>query len=610
MKRYFSAFRTLLAALSVLLLLVAAIPAALGADVPGLRGRGTEQDPWMIYSAEDLQTAYTYIAQQCDELPDGRPGAAGYFRLGADIALEQPIKIYNNRDYDLRIGFCGTFDGGGHAIRNFALNLHPNPDWGTAKVHRYPLFPVNFGTIENLTLELSQDYGSLYSDDHGIITGGLVCDNYGTIRNCRVEGNLGGSGLRDPVGLVAGLNGNGGKIIDCSASGKITMSGDRYYASSRLAGGIVGQCDAGTWTYLAPGDLAWSSSNGIVTNNAGLDGLDPPLVQGCTADVTILGNWCIGLGGITGKTDRYTVVENCAANVTLTAGGVETYNSVGGLVGDSAGTLRDCFASGQITLKSTAGKTPSAVGGLLGTAQEGALMTGCTSTVRTTVSDLNAYHGALVGRDKGAVLSDNSAQNSQGTVKPDEITVTVNGRLVRFDQPPIAERNRVLVPVRAIFEAMGAEVTWNQATMTAYAVRGQDTVAIQIGNDTMYRNQTPVALDVPAKALNGRTLVPVRAVSEAFHADVQWDAAQNRVVILISGSTQTPSEAGTGGGQGGVDQLPNCILCGNTGMRTCNFCRGEGTIVDPYYNPLKDGINYIRCPYCQGMGKVPCFCGH
>ena len=600
------------ALLAMALLLPLAAPAALAAEAPALSGSGTASDPWMLYTAEDLQTAYTYIAAACDDLPGDQVGIPDCFRLGADITLDKPIIIYNNVDYDLRIALCGTFDGAGHTIRNFALKLYPNKTYGSALIHTYPLFPVNFGTIENLTVVLAPEYGNLYKDpDYGILSGGLVCDNFGTIRNCRVEGSLGGAGLKGPAGLIAGLNGNGGKIIDCSASGKIFLP-SKTYAYQREVGGIVGVSHAGTATFLAPGgDVSWKSANGVLTNNAGMDGLDAPLIQNCTADVYITANWTTGMGGIVGETDKYTVVEGCTADVDLNAGGTETYNTVGGIVGDCKGTVRSCTVTGQITLTSTAAKTPSAVGGVVGTAQMGAAISDCSSTAKRTVSDLNAYNGNIVGRDNGASLSGNAAQGGQ-TAKPEEITVTVNGVPVVFDQPPITENNRVLVPVRAIFEAMGAEVTWNQSSQTAFAVRGETSVAIQIGNRTMYRGGKAVNLDVPAKALNGRTLVPVRAVSEAFEADVDWDGARNRVVISISGSTQLP---GTGqnspsGGQGNTNQLPNCILCNNTGMRTCNFCQGEKVIVDPYYSPLQDDILYITCLYCRGAGQVRCLCGH
>lgn len=58
-----------------------------------------------------------------------------------------------------------------------------------------------------------------------------------------------------------------------------------------------------------------------------------------------------------------------------------------------------------------------------------------------------------------------------------------------------------------------------------------------------------------------------------------------------------------------ADGKPNCILCQNTGLRDCIYCRGEGEIVDPFYNPLKDGINRVDCHVCYGTGKVPCLCG-
>ena len=127
-------------------------------------------------------------------------------------------------------------------------------------------------------------------------------------------------------------------------------------------------------------------------------------------------------------------------------------------------------------------------------------------------------------------------------VPEEHITVTVNGVQVVFDQPPIAENNRVLVPVRAIFEAMGAEVTWNQASMTAFAVRGDTTVAIQIGNRTMYRGQTAVNLDVPAKALNGRTLVPVRVLADALGAAVDWNSTTGTVTVTSGGSAPTEAD--------------------------------------------------------------------
>lgn len=102
------------------------------------------------------------------------------------------------------------------------------------------------------------------------------------------------------------------------------------------------------------------------------------------------------------------------------------------------------------------------------------------------------------------------------------VRVMVNGRPLRFDQPPIIENDRTLVPLRTIFEALGANVEWEQSTQTVTATRDDITVTLTIGSDILYRNGEQVLLYVPAKLVGDRTLVPTRAVSEAFGAQVEW----------------------------------------------------------------------------------------
>ena len=126
----------------------------------------------------------------------------------------------------------------------------------------------------------------------------------------------------------------------------------------------------------------------------------------------------------------------------------------------------------------------------------------------------------------------------------DEIKVLVNGTALVFDQAPIIENGRTLVPLRAIFEALGADVHWEQSTQTVTAVRGDMTVTLTIGSSILTRNGDQVTLDVPAKIVNGRTLVPARAVAESFGADVKWDQATNTVTITTvdTSSTAKPME--------------------------------------------------------------------
>lgn len=113
----------------------------------------------------------------------------------------------------------------------------------------------------------------------------------------------------------------------------------------------------------------------------------------------------------------------------------------------------------------------------------------------------------------------------------DVITVKVNNKNVSFDQPPVLENGRTLVPLRAIFEALGAKVDWDQNTQTVTASKGDINISLQIGSANMNVNGENKVLDVPAKIAGGRTLVPVRAISEAFGCDVNWDGATKTVII-------------------------------------------------------------------------------
>ncbi len=111
------------------------------------------------------------------------------------------------------------------------------------------------------------------------------------------------------------------------------------------------------------------------------------------------------------------------------------------------------------------------------------------------------------------------------------ITVKVNGQLVNFDQPPIIIDGRTLVPLRAIFEALGATVEWNGDTQTVTSKKGSTSVSLSIDSNAMYKNGKAVTLDVPAQLINDRTLVPARAVAEAFGCDVDWDSDTKTVTI-------------------------------------------------------------------------------
>lgn len=119
---------------------------------------------------------------------------------------------------------------------------------------------------------------------------------------------------------------------------------------------------------------------------------------------------------------------------------------------------------------------------------------------------------------------------------PAEITVLLNGGKVNFDVPPQVLNGRTLVPLRAIFEALGAEVEWEQSTQGIHSVRGDTRVSMWVGKSEMTVTKNGVTqtktLDMPPRIINGRTLVPVRAIAEAFGCEVGWEQATRTVTIV------------------------------------------------------------------------------
>lgn len=112
-----------------------------------------------------------------------------------------------------------------------------------------------------------------------------------------------------------------------------------------------------------------------------------------------------------------------------------------------------------------------------------------------------------------------------------DISVTLNGDIISFDQPPVIENGRTLVPLRAIFEALEAQVEWDGGSKTITASKNGVNISLKIDNPDAVKNGQTITLDVPAKIINGRTLVPVRFVSDCFGVGVSWDESIRRVVL-------------------------------------------------------------------------------
>lgn len=119
-----------------------------------------------------------------------------------------------------------------------------------------------------------------------------------------------------------------------------------------------------------------------------------------------------------------------------------------------------------------------------------------------------------------------------------EISVYIDGVPIALPTSPLNINGTTLVPMRALFEALGAEVTWDSENQTAYGEAPGVYVAIIIDDPYMIRNFVDVPLTEPARIINGSTLIPLRAVSECFGMQVDWDAATNSVFLTSLNTIQ------------------------------------------------------------------------
>ena len=118
--------------------------------------------------------------------------------------------------------------------------------------------------------------------------------------------------------------------------------------------------------------------------------------------------------------------------------------------------------------------------------------------------------------------------------RPDmDIAVAFNDEWMEFDVPPVIMNGRTMVPFRAIFEKLGCTVSWKAESRTAQGIRNGVKIELPIGESYAMVNGQGKSLDQPAEIVDGRTLVPLRFVSEALSADVEWDG-DSRTVFIYS----------------------------------------------------------------------------
>ena len=222
-------------------------------------GSGTADDPYLIYTQEDLE--------------DLRTGSSGkYYKLANDITLTS--------DWWPIVSFYGTLDGDGHTISGLNVTGSSTPNLGGIVNSLY-----GNGTIKNLNVNVSVT--SNYASNARV--GGIVGYNYGTVENCTFSGSVTGGKINNSnngaIGGIVGLNESTGTITGCINNADVSGQGREKLFVGGIAGsnhGVLANCtntgtisgtltdeDANQYCGEIWGSETWKTNGGYVGGIAG-----------------------------------------------------------------------------------------------------------------------------------------------------------------------------------------------------------------------------------------------------------------------------------------------------------------------------------------------------
>ena len=142
--------------------------------------------------------------------------------------------------------------------------------------------------------------------------------------------------------------------------------------------------------------------------------------------------------------------------------------------------------------------------------------------------------------------------------------MTVNGIKQEIDPGmgtvPVISNERTLLPVRAIVEALGGTVEWDENTRTASLSYDSDNIELTIDSTTAYLNGTAYTLDTTPVIINDRTMLPIRFIEESFGLEVGWDQPTQTVTVSSRVQQITPTAAPTEEMVSDNDQEENRML--------------------------------------------------
>lgn len=181
-----------------------------------------------------------------------------------------------------------------------------------------------------------------------------------------------------------------------------------------------------------------------------------------------------------------------------------------------------------------------------------------------------------------------------------EIKVYVNDTRIQFDVPPMFIKDRTMVPIRAVFEAMGADVQWNDTIKTAYITKGEKRVQIRLDNRNALVDGKSIQMDVPATGVNGRILVPVRFISENLGLKVDWVNSTKTVFIQEPFTPMNSGNIQNWGKFASDDEWNYHILQNNILVKENVITKRQEKLADHILCDLQPDGEWI---YCIGLDK-------
>ena len=115
---------------------------------------------------------------------------------------------------------------------------------------------------------------------------------------------------------------------------------------------------------------------------------------------------------------------------------------------------------------------------------------------------------------------------------PAQVEVKLDGKYITFDVLPRLVNDRTMIPVRAVAEAFGADVDWDEETETVIIENGSVKILMKLGENFFTKNGEKIELDAPAFETDGRTLVPARAIAESLDCKVDWDDKTQTALVF------------------------------------------------------------------------------